>query len=82
VFAERKRLPFDPDSPGARNLLRSMRRMARSQEPMDVVLTEPLLRIAGERGALQGISHKIGDRLTVPRAEGESMIARGTARPA
>ena len=76
-----KRLPFDPESPGAQKLLRLMRSFARSGEPMEFVVVSPLMRIVGERGELQGSTHKPGERLTLTRSEGEHLVAAGFVKP-
>ena len=73
-------LPFDPDSSGAQRLLRMMRSQQRSSEPIDVVVTEPLVRFSDERGAMQSTSHRAGDHLTLSRGEGEELIAAGFVR--
>ena len=65
--------PFDPDSPGVRALLRAMHHC----ELIDVFVTTPFLRISGDRGRLDGRTHAAGDRLTLPRAEGELLIRAG-----
>jgi hypothetical protein len=76
-----KRLPFDPESPGAQKLLRSMHSFARSRQPMDVVVISPLMRIVGERGELNGVTHKPGELLTLTKAEGEQLVAAGFVQP-
>ena len=76
-----KQLPFDPDSPGAQKLLRSMHSYARSSAPMDVVVTSPLMRIVGERGELHGSTHKPGEQLTLTKGEGEPLVAAGFVKP-
>ena len=76
-----KRLPFDPESPGAQMLLRSMHTLARSSQPMDVVVISPLMRIVGERGQLHGATHKPGELLTLTKAEGEQLVAAGFVQP-
>lgn len=57
-----------------------MREYAESRQPMDVVVTSAVLRVVAEDGTLRGVTHGVGDQLTVPRSEGESLIARGNAR--
>ena len=76
MFAD-KQLPFDPDSPGAQKLLRSMHSYARSGQPMDVVVTSPLMRIVGDHGELHGSTHKPGEQLTLTKGEGEPLLAAG-----
>ncbi len=74
------RFPFDRNSPGAQKLARHQAEYLRSSQPMDVVVTTPLVQHKGDRGSIVSTAHKTGDRLTVTRAEGESMIERGVAR--
>jgi hypothetical protein len=49
-------------------------------EPIDVFVATPFLRISGDGGRLDGRTHDTGDRLTLPRAEGEQLIRAGLAR--
>jgi hypothetical protein len=77
-----KRLPFDPDSRGARQLLRMMSAAPEFEKQVEVVLILPYQRVVGERGAFRGEIHMAGERLRLPRSEADLLIARGTAEPA
>lgn len=74
-----KRLPFDPNSRGARQLVRMMSAAPEFEEQVDVVLKAPYQRIVGERGTLRSEIDLAGERLRLPRSEADLLIARGTA---
>jgi hypothetical protein len=74
-----KRLPFDPNSRGARQLVRMMSGAPEFEEQVDVLLTEAYQRIVGERGVLRSEIDLAGEQLKLPRSEADRLIARGTA---
>ena len=75
-MAARKRLAFDPRSPGARKLAEA----ARASEPVEVEISEATLDIVGERGVQRGLHREPGDRVTVTKPKAEAWIAAGLAR--
>jgi hypothetical protein len=77
-----KRLPFDPESRGAQQLLRMMRSAPEFEKQVDVVLKVPHQRVVGERGTLYTENHEAGERLTLPRSQADSLVSRGIAEPA
>jgi hypothetical protein len=74
-----KRLPFDPESRGAQQLLRMMRSAPEFEKQVDVVLKLPYQRVVGERGTLYTENHETGERLTLPRSQADSLVSRGIA---
>jgi hypothetical protein len=74
-----KRLPFDPESRGAQQLLRMMRSAPEFEKQVEVVLKAPYQRVLGERGTLYSENHEAGERLTLPRSQADSLVSRGIA---